>query len=538
MADRLGTPAVLAASRAAWERHLGGRPPEDVRTLADAGLIESMDAVAERWPDRPALSIAGRDATHGEIAVLTSRVARWLHAQGVGIDAVVLVCGHNSLPMVVAYLGAVRAGASVVLANPQLTKPELAHLLADSGAVVAFADHGTRGALQELRGSTDLRAVVDLDAAAGNGQAYEDLIAGAGDEILTAPRPTDAPVILAYTSGTTGTPKAVPLTNRNLLSSVRAVMLAWDWSDADVLVHALPVYHQHGLGGVHIALLSGSRTVVLERFDPRDLCDTVAREGATVLFAVPTIYERLLEWEGIRTADLRSLRLVVSGSAALSPQLAERAAGVFGELPLERYGTTESGLNVSNPLAGPRRVGAVGLPLPGIELAIAGEDGAPVEPGTAGEVVLRGPQIFGGYRGSAAPDAFYPGGWFRTGDVGVVDADDGYLSIVGRSKELIITGGMNVYPREVELALELEPSIAAAAAVGVPSRRWGEEVVALVVAADGVAIDPPGVLAAARTRLAPYKCPKRLIVVDQLPRNVLGKVVRREAAAIAAEAAG
>jgi malonyl-CoA/methylmalonyl-CoA synthetase len=448
----------------------------------------------------------------------------------------VLVSGHNSLAMVVAYLGTVRAGASVVLANPQLTRPELAHLVRDSGAVTAFAGDGARALLEELREETGLRTVVDLDDAAGAAERFADVVGGTETGLVASCAGPDVPAVLAYTSGTTGTPKAVPLTARNLLSSIRAVMLAWAWSEDDVLVHALPLYHQHGLGGVHAALLSGSRTIVLERFEPAALCGAIARERASVLFAVPTIYERLLAWEGIADADLGSLRLAVSGSAALSPQLAQRAAVKLGRLPLERYGTTESGLNVSNPLAGPRRVGSVGLPLPGVELAIAAADGTPAEPGAEGEIVLRGPQVFGGYRGADATEAFYPGGWFRTGDIGVVDPDEGYLSIVGRSKELIITGGLNVYPREVELALEVEPSVSAAAAVGVPSERWGEEVVALVVPADGREIDEAALLAAARTRLAPYKCPKRLVVVDSLPRNSLGKVVRREAAAIAAAA--
>jgi malonyl-CoA/methylmalonyl-CoA synthetase len=537
MDDLLGTPEVLAANRAAWERHLG-RPLGAADDLVAEGLIAAMDATARRRPDHEALRIGGDSATHAEVARRTSSVARWLEGNGVGPGDAVLVSGHNALPMVLSYLGAVRAGAAVVLANPQLTKPELAHLLRDSGAVVAFADGGTRPALEELSAETALRVVVDLDSAPGAATGYGDVVADERESVVAPRRAPGSAVLLAYTSGTTGTPKAVPLTERNLLSSIRGVMLAWAWSEDDVLVHSLPLYHQHGLGGVHAALLSGSRTVVLAKFDPDELCRTIADERASVLFAVPTIYERLLEWDGVGAADLSSLRLAVSGSAALSPNLAERVAAVFGELPLERYGTTESGLNVSNPLAGPRRVGAVGLPLPGVELAIAGDDGRALAPGTAGEIALRGPQVFAGYRGADAPDAFYPGGWFRTGDVGVVDATDGYLSIVGRSKELIITGGLNVYPREVELALELEPSIAAAAAVGVPHERWGEEVVALVVAAEGAAVDEPGVLAAARTRLAPYKCPKRLIVVDDLPRNALGKVVRREAAAIAAGSAG
>jgi malonyl-CoA/methylmalonyl-CoA synthetase len=339
---------------------------------------------------------------------------------------------------------------------------------------------------------------------------------------------SDAPALLAYTSGTTGAAKAVPLAHANLLASVRGVMLAWRWSEADVLVHSLPLSHQHGLGGVHATLLAGSRAVILGSFDPEALCGAIADARATVLFAVPAVYERLAGWEGIAGARLDSLRLLVSGSAPLSPALAERVEAVTGQLPLERYGTTESGLDVSNPLEGPRRVGSVGLPLPGVEVLIADEHGAPLADGQDGEINLRGPQVFGGYRGNAAAtaEAFHEGGWFRTGDVGRIDPDDGYLEITGRIKDLIITGGLNVYPREVELALESAPGVARAAVVGLASERWGEEVAAAVVA-DGA--DPPNtdeLIAFARERLAPYKCPKRVVVVDELPVNALGKLLR------------
>ncbi|MGH2869851.1 MAG: class I adenylate-forming enzyme family protein, partial [Solirubrobacteraceae bacterium] len=345
----------------------------------------------------------------------------------------------------------------------------------------------------------------------------------------------DAPAILAYTSGTTGKPKAVPLTHGNVLSSVRAVMLAWRWQADDVLVHSLPLFHQHGLAGVHATLLAGSRAVIHSRFDPQRLCDAIESVSASVLFAVPSIYARLAEWDGASGSDLRSLRLVVSGSAPLSPPLAQRVAEVLGQAPLERYGATESGLDVSNPYDGDRVPGMVGLALPGIELAIAGERGQPLAHGKDGEIVLRGPQVFAGYRGApeATAQAFHPGGWFRTGDVGHIDPGNGYLQITGRLRELIITGGMNVYPREVEFALEAHPAVARAAVVGLPSARWGEEVVAAVVPA-GRNQQPEAeqLLEFARSRLAPFKCPKRVVVVAELPVNAMGKVVAEEVKAL------
>jgi malonyl-CoA/methylmalonyl-CoA synthetase len=350
----------------------------------------------------------------------------------------------------------------------------------------------------------------------------------------------DDAVLLAYTSGTTGRPKGVPLSHANLLSSIRAAMRAWRWDENDVLVHALPFTHQHGLGGVHATLLAGSRAVVHGKFDPGGLCAAIESEKATVLFAVPAIYEKLVAWEGVESADFSSLRLAVSGSAALSPALAREVSSVLGGEVLERYGSTESGLSVSNPYEGPRKFGSVGLPLPGTELVIVDGEGQGLSPGDAGEIVLRGPQVFSGYwhLPDATGDSFYPGGWFRTGDIGRVDPDDGYLTITGRSKEMIISGGLNVYPREVELALEEHAAVDKAAVVGVPSDWWGEEVVAFIVPAEGREVNHEELTAHVRQRLSAYKCPKRFFAVEQLPRNEMGKVLRDELIHMAGEGLG
>jgi malonyl-CoA/methylmalonyl-CoA synthetase len=249
-----------------------------------------------------------------------------------------------------------------------------------------------------------------------------------------------------------------------------------------------------------------------------------------VLFAVPAMYEKLAAWDGAEDADFSSLRLAVCGSSALSPALGRRVSSLLGQDVLERYGSTESGLSVSNPYDVARRFGSVGLPLPGTELAIVDEEGSVVAPGEDGEVVLRGPQVFEGYwhLPDATEDSFYSGGWFRTGDIGRVDPDDGYLSITGRSKEMIITGGLNVYPREVEMLLEEHGAVRAAAVVGITSERWGEEVVAFVVPAREDEVDDEALRAHVRERLSAYKCPKRFVVVEELPRNEMGKVLKDE----------
>jgi malonyl-CoA/methylmalonyl-CoA synthetase len=255
-------------------------------------------------------------------------------------------------------------------------------------------------------------------------------------------------------------------------------MLAWRWSKHDHLVHSLPISHQHGLSGIHATLLAGSRATILSDFDPGELLTTASLSGATVLFGVPAIHQRLIDHVGQKGRLPASVRLVTSGSAPLPAEIARTFEETFGHQIVERYGTTESGLNVSNPYVGAREPGHVGVPLPGVEIAIVGEYGQRMTPGEHGEVVVRGPQVFNGYR-DEEPDGFIDG-WFRTGDLGVVDPRSGYLRLVGRTREVIITGGMNVYPREVEDAIREAGEVTDVAVIGVPSSRWGEEVVAFV----------------------------------------------------------
>jgi len=287
-------------------------------------------------------------------------------------------------------------------------------------------------------------------------------------------------------------------------------MTAWRWSADDVLVHALPLYHQHGLGGVHATLIAGSRLHLLPHFEPAELIETVEESAATVLFAVPTMYQRLA---GMNPSSNR-LRLCISGSAPLSADVAQEAERVLGRKPLVRYGLTESGLDVSQ-VYGEAHPGTVGLPLPGVVVRLA-EDG---------EIQLRGPQVFGGYLDGEP--AFTADGWFRTGDLGRVDLTTGELVIEGRSKELIITGGMKVHPREVEEVLERHASVAEAAVAGLPSERWGEEVTAWVVVKQGATFDAEGLVGHVRASLAAYKVPKQVHRVDALPRNHVGKIDRK-----------
>jgi malonyl-CoA/methylmalonyl-CoA synthetase len=564
-----------------WAQHLGGAVNLEglLAELTAGSLPEAFHRTAAAAPGRLALRIDDDEVTHGGLDDAAGRVAGWLRGRSVGPGSRVLLCGRNSVAFVSAYLGVLRAGATVVPASPALTGPELTSLSAQAGVALAFADQALAGRLSEagprvvwLDGARQDGARLDgagpdgggpdgggpdgarLDEAgldeAGPDEAGPD---GGGPDgggpdgggpdggpalrsVLAGARPVpadpvepDAPAILAYTSGTTGTPKGVPLSHRNLLASIRSALLAWRWSADDVVIHALPLTHQHGLGAVHASLLTGSAAAIGSRFEPAQLARLAGQVNASVLFAVPAMYERLAELTPGELAPLRRLRLIVSGSAPLSPELAGRIATALGQLPLERYGTTETGLDVSNPCDGERVAGSVGRPLPGVELRIADETGTQRPPGEPGEILLKGPQVFAGYLGPAAltSEAFHSGGWFRTGDIGRIDPSTGYVQITGRIKELIISGGLNVTPREVELILEQHPAVKEVAVGGLPSKKWGEEVVAWVVARPGARADPAEIIAHARARLAAYKCPKRIFLVESLPRNNLGKVLRR-----------
>jgi malonyl-CoA/methylmalonyl-CoA synthetase len=543
MAEFPGPGEVDLESLDAWRAHLGREEvdPAALRaSLAEGSLPDAFHRAAARFPHRPALEVDGDVVAHGELDVRAARAAGWLRANGVAPGDRVLLCGPSSIALVTAYVAILRAGAVAVPVGVTLTVHELADVVRDAKPVAAFAPGPALEAVQAVvrdvgSPTREPREPLVLSLDGEGGRTFAGAVRSGDPVALPALAGTETAVV-AYTSGTTGHSKGVPLTHANLLSSIRAAMLAWRWSPDDALVHALPLSHQHGLGGVHATLLAGSRALIHDRFDPERLAEDVARSRGTVLFAVPAMYERLCA-SGVDPGRFSSLRLAVSGSAPLAPELAGRASALLGRFPLERYGTTESGLDVSDPYEGVRKPGSVGLALPGVELAVVGSDGSRASNGADGEIVVRGPQVFGGY--ARAPDdaepTFLPGGWFRTGDIGRIDPGDAYLSITGRLKDVIISGGQNVHPREVELALEAHADVAAAGVVGVASERWGEEVTAFVVAASGCSPDPDELATHLRARLAPHKRPKRILFLDRLPVDPMGKVARADLRHLAEE---
>jgi malonyl-CoA/methylmalonyl-CoA synthetase len=489
---------ALPAPADAWHRHGFGGAPAD---LGAAGTLPR--AWSARWAAAPgAPTFAGPDGrwvSAAELDERTAAVAARYAAAGLVPGDRLLISAPASVELAVAHVAALRLGLVVVPVNTAFGPGEIGAVAAAAEPALAVLDEPSRLAVVPSTGP---------DVALPDGPT----------PALDVARPDDT-ALLVFTSGTTGAPKGVPLAHANLLATSASIEVAWRWTADDRLVLALPLFHVHGLGvGLHGTLLAGASAVILPRFDVDAVLDVVAATGATLMFGVPTMWVRLAA--SPRLAELAALRLSVSGSAPLDSATFEALAAGIGSPVLERYGMTETGMLVSNPYEGERRAGSVGLALPGVEVRLEERAGAG-EP--AGEILVRGPNVFCGYLGGVGADAFAADGWFRTGDLGRADPD-GYLRIVGRSKELIITGGFNVYPRDVEEVLRGHPGVADVAVVGVPDPEWGERVVACVVGAGTV--DARDLLAWAAERLASYKRPREVRFVDELPRNALGKVVR------------
>jgi malonyl-CoA/methylmalonyl-CoA synthetase len=458
---------------------------------------------ADRWtahPNAPVL-IDGWDASRVVDAATLDRrtagLATALAERGVAPGDRVLWCARATLPAVEALLGVLRSGAVLVPVSPSLTGAELDHVIGDARPVLALFDQDRR----DTRRPGPAHLLID------------DLRRTAADTVPAADpvRQVRDDALIVYTSGTTGKPKGAVHTHGSLLAGVSALVSAWAWTPEDRLVLCLPLFHVHGLcAGLFGTLMTGGAATVFDRFDETAIMEAVP--ASTMFFGVPTMYHRLAATG--QESRLASLRLCVSGSAPLAADLWRRFAA-DGVTVLERYGMTETLLTLSNPLEGERRPGSVGVPLPGVEAALDDPD----EHGI-GELLVRGPSVCRGYWGR---ESFVARDWFPTGDL-VSVADDGYVSIRGRRTELIITGGHNVYPAEVEAVLARHPGVVEIAVVGVDSAEWGETVVAYVVGdPDLVSL---GELAAAE--LAPFKCPREIRLIDALPRNALGKVVRSE----------
>jgi malonyl-CoA/methylmalonyl-CoA synthetase len=449
-------------------------------------------------------------ATYASLLAETGRLANALLSLGLRKGDRLLLQVEKCEAVLSLYLACLRTGVVFLPVNPGYTVSETGHFLQDAEPALAVTDPDRTAGLAALGAR-----VVDLPA-------FLTLADGQGADFADPPHAPDDLAAILYTSGTTGRSKGVMLSRENLASNAEALVGLWRFTDGDVLLHALPVFHTHGLFvATNCVIYSGARMIFHRAFQPSVVL--AALPGATVMMGVPTFYTRLLSDPGLTRDATEHVRLFISGSAPLSPATHAEWRERTGHAILERYGMTETNMITSNPYEGARKAGTVGLPLPGVSVRVTGPEGE-LPQGEAGAIEVRGPNVFQGYwRLPEKTAEEFRDGWFVTGDMGAFDAD-GYLSILGRAKDLVITGGLNVYPAEVEAALDEVPGIAASAVIGVPHPDFGEAVVACVVGS----VDPESVRAGLRTRLAAFKIPKRVLVVADLPRNAMGKVQKAE----------
>jgi len=485
--------------------------------------------IASRFPRDPAapclLLADGSAISYGELDRESARYARLLGSCGLKKGDRVAAQVEKSPKGLFLYLGAIRAGLVFLPLNPAYQRAEIAYFLGDAKPGVLVCRPEAKAMADELARTAGVPHVFEL-ADDGSGSLPR-AAAAMSDHHPTVACGGDDPAAILYTSGTTGRSKGAMLSHRNLVSNARVLHEYWRFQPGDVLLHMLPTFHVHGLFvATHTALLNGSAMLWEPKFDARRALALLPR--ATVFMGVPTYYTRLLAEPALTREACVHMRLFVSGSAPLLSENFNEFRARTGHAILERYGMTETGMLTSNPYDGERRPGTVGFPLPGTGVRIMDDNGHPAPGGEIGHIQVRGDNVLAGYwqMPEQTREAFTADGWFRTGDMGKVDAD-GYVHIIGRSKDLIITGGLNVYPKEIESVIDELPGVLESAVVGVPHPDFGEAVTAVVVRQKGeagAALTEAGLIAAVKGELANFKVPKRVFLVDDLPRNTMGKI--------------
>jgi malonyl-CoA/methylmalonyl-CoA synthetase len=470
-----------------------------------------------------ALLVAGaRRVDGGDLDAWVARYANGLFALGLRPGDRLAAQVDKSFENVVLYLACLRSGAVYLPLNTAYRPAEIAYFLNDATPAIFVCAPGRESELRPVAQAARVQTVATLGA---NGDGtLPALCAARAATADVAPRGGDDLAVICYTSGTTGRSKGAMLTHGNLLSNALTLVESWGFSAADTLLHALPLYHVHGLFvALHCALLSGARILLHARFDAASALQALAE--STVMMGVPTFYTRLLAEAALDRATVSNVRLFVSGSAPLLVDTFAAFEQRTGHRILERYGMTETGMITSNPLHGERRAGTVGAPLPQVEVRVCDTDGSELPRGQVGSVEVRGPNVFKGYW--QQPDRtradFRPDGFFITGDVGTIEPD-GYLRLAGRAKDLIISGGLNVYPKEIEEAIDAIDGVVESAVFGIPHPDLGEAVAAAVTLAPTASVTPAGIVATLRHTLAGFKTPKRVYVLDELPRNAMSKV--------------
>jgi long-chain acyl-CoA synthetase len=545
-----------------WVRSYADGVPDDLEPVSGS-LVDIVQASARDYPDAVALQFFGRETTYRELDRAIARAAAGLHARGVRRGDPVAIVLPNCPQHIVAFYAVLRLGAVVVEHNPLYTARELRKQFEDHGAKHAIVWSKVAATVQAFPKDVRVSTLVTVDltrampfatraalrlpitkARESRAALHSKVRSGIGwDQLLRSeplpashPAPTaDDLAIIQYTSGTTGTPKGAKLTHRNLLANA-AQSRAWVPSihrgEGCVVYAVLPMFHAYGLTlCLTFAMSMGARLVLFPRFDPDMVLAVTKKHPATFLPLVPPIADRLLQAAQAKGISLAGTRIAISGAMALPHELVVPFEKATGGYLVEGYGLSEcSPVLMANPVAENRVPGTVGLPLPGTECRVVDPENPRVDvaPGSAGELLVRGPQVFSGYYGKPeATQEVFVDGWFRTGDIVTID-DAGFVRIVDRIKELIITGGFNVAPTEVENVLRQHPQVEDVAVVGLPDDHAGEEVVAAIVVAPGAEVDTEAIRSYARGILTPYKVPRRLFIVEELPKSLIGKVLRKQ----------
>lgn len=545
-----------------WVASYAAGVPEDLAPVSGS-LIDIVAASARDYPDAPALQFFGRETTYAQLQEAIDRAAAGLRDRGVRAGDPVAIVLPNCPQHIVAFYAVLRLGAVVVEHNPLYTPRELRKQFEDHGAKHAIVWNKVVATVQEFPTDLAVSTLISVDVtrsmpfltrfalrlpvtkARESRAALTEKVRGTvpWETLLSAaplpashPSPsTDDLAIIQYTSGTTGTPKGAALTHRNLLANA-AQAQAWVPSiqrgKGCVVYAVLPMFHAYGLTlCLTFAMSMGARLVLFPKFDPDLVLDVMKKHPATFLPLVPPIADRLLAAATQQGVSLDGVEVAISGAMALPHELVVPFEAATHGFLVEGYGLSEcSPVLMANPVADNRVPGTVGLPLPGTECRVVDPENPTVDvpAGSAGELIVRGPQVFSGYYGKPEEtDAVFADGWFRTGDIVTID-DAGFIRIVDRIKELIITGGFNVAPTEVENVLRQHPQVVDAAVVGLPSEHSGEEVVAAIVVDGAADLDVEAIREFARTILTPYKVPRRIFVVDDLPKSLIGKVLRRQ----------
>lgn len=496
--------------------------PHSLYTLIENSFPADHARIAIEAPDRT----RGKARwSFGELSAMAGRYAGLIASLGLKRGDRVAVQVEKSPEALFVYLACLRGGFVFLPMNTAYRADEVDYLVGNAEPALVICDPARETEMHGIAARYGAAGGIQVLTLDGAGEGSFSARAANQREALApvACRSEDLAAIL-YTSGTTGKPKGAMLSHGNLASNGIALRDSWRFTEDDVLLHALPVFHAHGLFvACHCALLSGARMIWLAKFDRAEVLRQLPR--ASVFMGVPTFYTRLLAGDDFDAALVAHMRLFTSGSAPLLAETFNEFRARTGQAILERYGMTETGMNTSNPYEGERRAGTVGFPLPGVELRVVGDDGEILGAGEVGGLQVRGPNVFGGYwrMPEKTAEDFAQGDWFRTGDVAMIDAD-GYVHLVGRAKDLIISGGYNVYPKEIETLIDEMPEVDESAIVGVPHRDFGEAGVAVVVLRKGASLDEAVLIGRLKEKIANYKVPKRAFFVEALPRNTMGKV--------------